>query len=482
MSVRFGTKSWAAVVRDGVASPRVEEEAIPRRRLYCAVARMDRCSGVVSFRPVTRPQKKYTVIRGEAVSPFNKALQEGNEERVRRLVLENPSFLLEEEERGYSVVDDACFHGVSSSLLRFLIDRGANVYVMCGSDATTPKATALARWHEHLLELFPRQCSITEFILDSKAVGHVVGISRRVSLVEGAHIYLEGLWSTYWHDLFSKGIKGYVRHCASHLTRYQLTEMDFQLKMDNFSCIKLELCQTQLRDDTPFVIDTGWEGHSIFTLFWRSYLIVCDPSAFGVDSTIQVYKIDSELITQEIIDEISLQHVNATHEEGIEYFSSTLPKALVSERVEMTPEDREIVGSLSRLAPPPIEIGICTFASLSNALRVIGFCTGVAKSRGGDVAKVERRMESDFKRVLAYMQGQVLFEYLYRWTKHPRMDVTMMWKTLTIVQRELLTAFPHLHDVPIETRYGEMRGDDLLKRCRALLRGRRQRRRHHGRR
>lgn len=444
MTGRIGPKTWAEAVQ---ASPPALTQGV--------------CSP---------PVAKYTLLRDDRASPLGGALQEGDEEKALRLIEADPSVLSGEKEGGYSLVYDACVYGASAPFVEFLINNGAERRVLVGPDVMTPQGVARGKGLSHLLPFFPGKCPHTEFILDSKAVGHVIGVSQSVPLLLGARFELEGLWSSYWPPQFLRGIDGYVRHCDSQLKETQIGEMQFQLGMVNHSCRTVEMCLAQLKSDCPFALYSGWEGHSVFILFWREYLIVCDPSAFGSDATIDVLKIDPERITQEIIDEILHHHFTATREEGVAYFSYELPTALGAQEAILSDADREVVKALTRLAPPSIARGVCSFASLSNALKVIAFCVGVAHD--GDVTRVERRVERDFSRLLAYMKGQVLFEYLSRWGSDPMIHRKMMREAFAVTQKELSRAFPHLHDVAIETQYGTMRADDLLNRCRVILKRR----------
>lgn len=430
---------------------------------YCSVAR---AFLPLHGNPVFRAtRRKYTLIRAEAQSPADEALQLGDEERVRALVLENPAVINRGNECGFSLVVQLCYQGGSASLLKFLLDHGGDAHVLSGSESLTPVAIARGRGHMHLLQHLPANCLYSSLILDSKTLGHLFELSGSITSEDsGLSFSVEGFWFHYWIDLFQNGVKNFEKYSGSLWNRTRVKEILFHLELLKSNCLNLTLCQNFLEDDSAFVLDTGWIGHSIMTLFWRSYLIVCDPSGFGKMPTIKVHKIDPSLITQDVLDTIDWMHENAAHEEGIAYFTQDLPYELGTLSLGLSPQDQEVIEAFSAIAPSPIRMAICSFASLAIAIDVLATVGEVSKRSDRNILSVTKRVSLDSQRLRTYMQGEFLFSYLCRHGKNPDINFGLVKTAYKRVITDLRRKFPHVQDLKFQTASGVISGDGLLDR------------------
>lgn len=461
MAVKISHLSWAQVA----AGQREPRPPVPKS--YCAVAR-----AALSVQEPTASKaapKRYAVIRAAASSPVDEALQGGDEETVRSLVLADPGVINQGNEWGLNLVSQLCYQGGSAALLEFLLEQGGEANVLSAGACFTPFSIAKGRGHTHLLPHLPGNCSYSALIHDSKTLGHLFELSGSIDLEgSGQSFSVEGYWSRSWIDLFQKGIKNFEKYGPA---RFQKVLKEIQLHLDllKSDAFNLSLCQGLLDGDSAFVLDSGWLGHSIFTLFWRSYFIVCDPSGFGGMPTIKVHKIDVSFITQEAIDAINWMCENGTSEEGIAYFTRELPDELGALEANLTPKDEKVITAFALIAPRPIEVGICSFASLSTALSVIGTIEAVAGRPDVEVSSAAKRVSCEIKRVRTYMQGEFLFSYLCRYKDHPSLNKDFVTRAYQKLTADLHREFPHVHDVKFETPSGVIRGDELLVRISRML-------------
>jgi len=424
------------------------------------------------FRPISSlEEQENRPMRPKSgpLTPLHDAVMDCDEEKVKRLIRSRPEWLNRGDVLGRTPLLHACYWGRSERILKLLLDGGANPFVVDVS-GITPLTLAAAVGHEHLCKHLHKPKAYEIFFLDYKLLSHLFDIYALVSW-KGLFFSLEGFWHPLFAALLSKGIKEYVA-CNAGLSLISSQEVSQELHEILFfmkdPVLNHSLFTMSLKESSFYVLPTGWKGHQIVLLFWRSYLFLCDPSAFGGEETVVPCKIDWKLCTQELLDEMQDLWTRADKKSGVNFFFHQLPDLLKGKECEPTQEELNFFRALRIYAPKPIESGICSFGSQLVALYVAVAVMQLKKRPKASFITTVSGAAREIEKLHAFLQAQCLFGFLGRHLKDPELKLRPVQTAFRIIRRRMPLLFP-LRALRFPLDQGMILGDEMLRRLSSLM-------------
>ncbi len=156
------------------------------------------------------------------------------------------------------------------------------------------------------------------------------------------------------------------------------------------------------------IFPAGWLGHRIYLVFYNGYLAICNRGSGSEKySTIEVFPIDPELMTDEIFSKIELLSSDA--DKGKQFFYKILPAML--SKTKKTKQD-SLCKSFNIISPNRQKKGTCERSSLLAALRFAWAMLIQDKPSRNDLqrAKLESKLFSNWAATQVFEQSRRVFE------------------------------------------------------------------------
>lgn len=277
-----------------------------------------------------------------------------------------------------------------------LLDHGASPQIVRADGLTAAYLGHCRRLPPLLLARLPLSADDNRLVSTS-ILAQVFSCSGTMAQGEKT-IKLEGAYATWFHRLFAEALADLeqVGH-VEELTKAFSDSLDHDPAQIAAKVQRKELT----------IVEAGWNRHAVSLCFFDGYMAICNRGeGSDVYSSIEVFQIDSSLVTQEIIQEIT-GYGRAQSDVAQSYFYEVLPKKLNGGEIG---EDLFSL-EFEEIANQAQKAGNCSVASVVAALRfALGVLTLNADTTG-DFAAVFAAAKAESKGVSAYLTQ-------YAWKRH----------------------------------------------------------------
>lgn len=281
---------------------------------------------------------------------------------------------------------DACKHG-HRGLTKILLDREVDPHMKFEGVSATLRAHM--NGHKNLHDILPLN-SYEQKFLELKQLSHWLNIAGHVT-VDGQTFDLEGTHSKWMFKALANALRDF--QTQEEFKHTQLSQKSAQTLQEAllhafYAHDPKQIAKRLLSKKLTF-LDTGWKGHSICLCFYKGKngegYMGAGNRGEGADfhTTIEIYKIDPSLISEDLVNEI-LMHRNLSKEEGIKYFYETLPAKLSKTK---TAVQDELCNQILPISPKWAKSGNCALTSKKAVLR---FAWALLLKKRVNAASLER--------------------------------------------------------------------------------------------
>lgn len=368
------------------------------------------------------------------LSPLHCAVEKGRIEVVDYLVNDpegehkhlNPVNINAVAYSGMTPLLIACYKS-HLPMVRMLIKAGARINCI-GADGYTAKAYALLYgWDWKIVPQIPMDSYTREFI-KRKVLAHCNGIGSR-SQIDWTTFPLDGAFSPYMHQIMHNQMQKYFQY-SQVLSESQQKEI-LEAFVRSASSTPPREVVSRIQQNKLTVVQAGWKGHSIDLVFYGDYLAICNRGE-GITkdkATIEVVKIDRDLVTDDVIAKIYKQK-SQSYAESFPFFYFDLLNKLTTEG-EVAPIKDELCKKISEFAPKPIKAGTCTYAAAKAAARCSMMFVAMNQSDSSDYHSLAALYAKEAKLASLFGRITALTEYLHFHFQQPHpIDKKPMDRTL----------------------------------------------------
>lgn len=220
-----------------------------------------------------------------------------------------------------------------------------------------------------------------------------------------------------------------------------------------------------IQEGNLVILPLGYPGHTMHIVFCKGYMAILNrgegvPQSyskwpefirkiFSSPESIQAFKIDLKLFTEEILTQL-LKWDSKKKEEALKYYYETLP-SLLSPRDDKKPVQDCICKQLKKLCPKLQKIGNCSATQAKLSMRVCKAMLNIRKNELGILQLTSKDLESAYefsKDLSSHIRLFSMDRYLMN---HPNdsnaMDESLLLQTYAKLKKRLST-FPEAHFYP----------------------------------
>jgi hypothetical protein len=261
----------------------------------------------------------------------------------------------------------SCYNG-AEECTRLLLSAGADPFIF-NQEGEFPYTVAVERGHRSTADViakkepkvkgafsFKRLGSTFNWEIEPFFTGKKVPFSGSQSWVEFDYVFQS------LQDLNVR--KRFFSRCNQRQYK-ELTDAFAIATSEDLDCGQIA---KRIRSGELTFFPSGWDEHAIVLVFKDNHMVICNrgegctKTEEGVWRTFLPFKISSEKVTKELLQQCVKQD-DSLVEDAIAFFNSELPKEL---------EGREdlLCKKIEKIAPKPLDGGVCATASAKGALRL----------------------------------------------------------------------------------------------------------------
>ena len=168
----------------------------------------------------------------------------------------------------------------------------------------------------------------------------------------------------------------------------------------------------EIQNNKLCFIQGMWFNHALCLVFYKNYMAICNRGEGSEGhSTIEVFKIDPQLVTKEIIQEFAKINI-LDRARGINYFYKELPGKL---SITKKPLQDNLCKTFATIAPKPQQSKNCTIASIIAAIRFAWVM--LSDGHSFDLARRETKLFTAFIAILIGNDYDKISEKLFEETQ-----------------------------------------------------------------
>ncbi|NGX38998.1 MAG: hypothetical protein KR126chlam1_00316 [Chlamydiae bacterium] len=249
----------------------------------------------------------------------------------------------------------ACMVG-REDLIKVLLNMGANPHERHEADIT-PAITPYALGYPEVGKLFSLNSYEREYF-ELKTLSHWLGLSGHLPFPK-RDLPLEGTISRWMFDSLRTAFREYCKSKNLQVAAPLQEALDRAYLEHSYGAIAERIQKGKLT-----FVHTGWKKHGICLAFFGDTLAIANGGNRDGHTTLELFSIDSSLITETIIEEI-YAHENYELSEGIRYFYHDLPANLSKQGLR---EQHPLSEAFKCIAPAKQAGGFCALFSKKAAL------------------------------------------------------------------------------------------------------------------
>ncbi len=257
-------------------------------------------------------------------------------------------------------------YGCHFSIMRKLLNAGARFYQR-DVEGLTAKALTVFNVCDDVNGILPMDAYTEEFV-HRKALAHCFGFGGE-SQIGRTTFPLDGACSPFMHKMIYNQLDAFFQRSIGFLSPNDKKEILSAFALSDPSR-PVRLVAEDIQNRRLVVVQAGWSEHAIDLVFYQNYLAICNRGE-GVPnnhSSLEVFKIDSSIVSPEIVNEI-LDQKFVKRESASSYFYFTLP-LMLNDKGGLTREKDSLCNAIERFSPKYSKKGTCTFAAAKAAMRV----------------------------------------------------------------------------------------------------------------
>lgn len=265
-----------------------------------------------------------------------------------------------------SFLFQACEVGQRKLAQTLIRDLNANPHTVWESTMLTPALLPHLLGHDKMSEDFQLDSFETGYI-EWKRLAHWLSLKGEVKIA-GKNLMLEGAPPFVFFESIAEALQRF--RTSPQFSGVSLSQEKAELLQDALYNAYREKSYTKIAEQVQrgqlTFIPTGWKEHGICPVFIDGYLALCNRgNGTNRVNTIEVYKIDSSLVTEDIILEIFMQQ-EVDQSSALPYFYQTLPRK-IGPGQKLVQDD--FCKSFYQIAHKLQKTGTCSLKSKVGAMR-----------------------------------------------------------------------------------------------------------------
>lgn len=249
-------------------------------------------------------------------------------------------------------------------IAKLQLERGADPHAIQRGSEFSPALLPHVLHYPKLQPLFTLTEEEAEY-LDANMLGH--WLSLKGEKINGERRLLEGSRAEWMFASYAQQLGKFKEAPVTKRLSLSPEKIDLlqQAFLDGVEEKDLDKRTAKIHNKELVYVDAGWNTHSIVLAFCNDYLAICNRGVRDEDNTLFVYRIDSSLLTLEILKTI---HQMKTRKEEIAhtYLYKTLPRLLSKSGKA---ERDTLCHAFKKIRPTPDKGDHCAISCKKSALR-----------------------------------------------------------------------------------------------------------------